>query len=553
VTGLAPHETRTRRSATERDHVDLSTRAAFYVFVAVEVIAFMVGRTLGRFRWFWMDEWEFLANRDLTDVADLLRPHNEHWTTGPAIVYQILWRSIGLRSYLPYQLVILTLHVTAAALLRVVMRRAGVGPWIATAAASLFALFGTGWANIVGAVQMTFVGALVLGLIHLLIADHDGPIDRRDWIGLSAGLLALMCSGVGVAMVVVVGLAVLIRRGWREAALHTVPLGIIYLAWWFSFARDEYTREVGSVGEIARFVWSGLSATFDALGQIPGVGWLLAAMLAGGLVLAWGRFDRVALRRQAAAPAALLIGAVVFVLFTAIGRAANFAPASAESSRYVGIVAALTLPALAVAADALARRWRLLAPVVLSLFVVGIPGNIDALAEHRRQLGDAHAFNRTLVLTMPRVPLARLLPRELRPRPGADRHVTVGWLRDGAKSGRIPKPSRISPTWAATATLELALQQGHGGNTGPCRNVDTPARVHLGWYQAARFDGGPVDVTYITDDGVRSHPVRFQPIFGTRLIALGGPLTLRFESALASEPVKLCVDPRLTQPEFRAR
>ena len=95
------------------------------------------------------------------------------------------------------------------------MRRAGVGPWIASAAAALFMLFGAGDENIVWAFQMGFVGSLVFGLTQLLLADHDGPIARRDWLALLAGLAGLLCSGVGVTMVVVVGLATLARRGWR--------------------------------------------------------------------------------------------------------------------------------------------------------------------------------------------------------------------------------------------------------------------------------------------------------------------------------------------------
>jgi hypothetical protein len=141
---------------------------------------------LGRYRWFFHDEWDYLAGRNGGDIENILIPHNEHWSTLPILVYRALFRLVGLRSYLPYQAVLVVLHLTAAALLRVVMRRAGVGPWIATAAAALFVLFGTGAENLVYAVNMGFAGALVFGLVQLLLADHDGPIDRRDAIGLLA-------------------------------------------------------------------------------------------------------------------------------------------------------------------------------------------------------------------------------------------------------------------------------------------------------------------------------------------------------------------------------
>ncbi len=75
------------------------------------------------------------------------------------------------------------------------MRRAGVGPWLATAAAGSFVLFGPGSEDIVWAFQIGFTGALAFGLVQLCLCDHDGGIGRRDVLGVGAGLLALMCSG----------------------------------------------------------------------------------------------------------------------------------------------------------------------------------------------------------------------------------------------------------------------------------------------------------------------------------------------------------------------
>jgi hypothetical protein len=53
-----------------------------------------------------------------------------------------------LRTYVPYLLRVVSLHLVLARLLWLVMRRAEVHPWIATAAAALFILFGSGHDNI---------------------------------------------------------------------------------------------------------------------------------------------------------------------------------------------------------------------------------------------------------------------------------------------------------------------------------------------------------------------------------------------------------------------
>ena len=82
-------------------------------------------------------------------------------------MYRVLFNLFGLRSYVPYQCVVVVAHLTTAILLRVVMRRAGVRPWTATIVASVFVLFGPGEENIVWAFQIGFVGAVMFGLMQL--------------------------------------------------------------------------------------------------------------------------------------------------------------------------------------------------------------------------------------------------------------------------------------------------------------------------------------------------------------------------------------------------
>lgn len=54
--------------------------------------------------WFFADDWEFLLNRRLSsDTLDtLFRPHNEHWSTVPILVFRTLFTSFGVRHYLPF-------------------------------------------------------------------------------------------------------------------------------------------------------------------------------------------------------------------------------------------------------------------------------------------------------------------------------------------------------------------------------------------------------------------------------------------------------------------
>ena len=303
-----------------------SDRLALWAFITGEVGCFSAFVWLARFEWFVGDEWDFLSTRTVGNLNELFTPHNQHWSTLPILEYRLLWQLFGLRSYLPYLIVVVTLHLTVATLLRVVMRRAGVSPWIATVTALVFALFGAGYDNIVFAFQSGYDGSLVFGLTSLLLADHEGRFNRRDIFAMLAGLASLMCSGVGVTMVIVVATAVLLRRGARPALAHAAPLAALYLIWLALVGHKGYDSSYSTPSEVVRFATNNLTSTFSSIGHLPGMGLALAAILVIGVWVAWFRLAETERRRRFAAPGALLIGSLVFVVITGIGRAAPVVP-----------------------------------------------------------------------------------------------------------------------------------------------------------------------------------------------------------------------------------
>ncbi len=525
--------------------------AAGLAFVAALVIAFPLYLVRGNEQWFYLDEWDFLAARSLS-LHDVLRSHNEHWTTLPIIVYRLMWRFFGLRSYVPYQVLTVSLQLVTAVLLRRIMRRASVGPWVATAAASLFLFLGSGRENIVWAFQIGFVGALVCGLTHLLFADHDGPPDRRDAIGIAFGVVGLMCSGVAVTMAIIVGIAVVVRRGWWAALVNTLPLAVVYGLWYSAYASSASQPSAGALGVVLRFTVTGLANAFVKMGQLPGVGIALGVVLVAGLVTAWARVPLAQLRRRAAVPGAMLVGAALF-LTTAGGRFAfglgrgiddygrtlAFSADFARTSRYVHIVAALAIPAIAVAADALARRWRILMPVMLVLLVVGIPGNIDAIRPTglaRFTLGDRSVVNVT------QSPLAHAVPRSLQIDP-FEPAMTMGWLLDGTRSGRIPEP-HPTPDQVAIATLRIALRQDAAPVAAVgCSALASPKTLDLLRGDTFVFRGGVLMARTPLSDGTLSSPRIFRPLAGTTVHVVGGPVTVVFSSAFPTVPTELCRGP----------
>ncbi len=440
-----------------------TVRPAFIAFIAAEIGALIFYVNISRPMWFYLDEWDFLANRTAWNLDDLFRAHNEHWVTLPIFVYRGMWTLFGLNSYRPYQLIIIFMHLGAAYLVRVVMRRVGVRPWTATIVASVLVFFGAGYQNIVLPFQMTLVGSIIFGFVHLLLATHDGPLDRRDYWGLAAGLAALMCSGIGVSMVIAVGAAVLIARGRRLALLHTAPLAAAYVVWYAAIGHVGYNGYRAGPGDFLSFLRTFIAAGFTSISHNRALGFLIAVLLVVGLVLAWRPLDRAEFRRQAAMPLGLLIGAFAMLCITAIGRAGT--SSFAEKSRYLHLIAVLVLPALGVAADAVMRRaaakW--VSVLVIAAIVAPIPANINAMVNytHKGIVKNQTAY-KALILTLPRVPVAKEVPREIKPEQLLAHFVTIGWLLDGVKAGRVPKPSEITDANATMAELRLSFVQMPG-------------------------------------------------------------------------------------------
>jgi hypothetical protein len=505
--------------ADARNPESRSPLFALASFVGAGAAAFVFYLVKGRGVWFFGvfgDEWDFLAGRRLT-VHDLLQPHGDHLVALPALIFRLLFTVFGLRTYLPYQVVAIVTHIAIAALLRLIMRRAGVNAWVATAASTLFLFFGAGSENILIAFQITFTGALALGLTQLVLADHDGPLDHRDALGLGAGLGSLLCSNVALVMVAAVGTNALLARRWRAAVLHVVPLAAVFLAW-----SAGYGRKAHVTFDRTAFVHSvriAVSGTFRALGQVPFAGWVLAVVLIAGLALAWRDTPRAERQMRFGVAVSMLVGALAFVTIIAVTRG-GLSRKFLASSRYLYVIAAMLLPALAIGCDAIVRRRRVFAPLVFVLLLVGIPGNISRTSSNVHP--SFYRAQKGVITSLAGMALARQTPRSLRPTQSFAAEVTVGWLVDGVADGRIPT-SKSTPLEYADNTLRLSLEQLDGPSRSSCVRIRRPLerRLATGGFIDVR---GTVGVQLVGSRA--SHGSGWVP-FGGSLLTTGPTFTLR--------------------------
>lgn len=468
-------------------------RVAGGVFVVAVAIAVPVLFRAGRRQWFFLDEFSILSGRELSSPYDLIRPHNEHWSTPLVLSYQILYKMVGLHHYWPYLALAILAHLATATMLRTLIRQVGVGPWIATAAVIPFMFFGRGNENFVSGFQVAWGTSLAFGLLQVIAADHDGPIGRRDLFGLGCGLVAIMASGVGPFLVIAASATALVRRGWRAALLHAGPLGALYLVW--SALTESQSSPLNGQGDIAGFARMTITDTVTAMSGSGVAATVLVVGAAIGIGLSWRsvRGETGAVARRLAAPLSLAGAAVLFAVSTAYGRAAI---STEPASRYLHVTAALLLPCLAVGIDAYVARWPRVLPAAALVLVMGLPGNLDVIDErHPLVYG-----NRDVTLTLAVVAHDEQVPRHVRPSPAWIGDLTAGWLADGIESGRIPRPDHIDPAIRQKASLQLAAEVISESQAGTCTGVEPEIPLSLSAGEVVQFQTPEMNVVELVGD-----------------------------------------------------
>ena len=349
---------------------DSGAKWAFRGALALSVAVYFV---IGRNQWFVRDDWAFVVSRNAIRTnlgwkSWLFEGQDGHWMTVPILIWRGIQNVFHLGSYWPYLIPNLVLHVAMVLLVRVLCRRVGVSAWTSTLVCALLLLFGSGWDNLVFAIQITYNLSIVCFLAQVLLVDHEGPTDRRDVLGAALGVIGVMSSGFGPIFIAGMVVLLVLRQRWKALVVAVVPQALA-CAWWFVFWGGDAVsaRMPGPRSQVPAFVVRGVLATFEGLTGIVSL---------AGVAL----FVTVALTLWRGHPwrsqsLLLTLWATVVVMFAAIGvERIGFGVISAGSSRYVHVAGVLISPAFAVAIDSLVRigreaRWcgRLLVAVSIAL------------------------------------------------------------------------------------------------------------------------------------------------------------------------------------------
>jgi len=392
--------------------------------------------------WFYGDDFDFLLRRSLTGDGgvSVLAPHNEHWTTLPIVAYRLMFGLFGLEHYLPYALMPIITHLLISALLYTLLRRAEVSAWVAALAALVvvYTAGGAGAQNTLWDFQITFLGAILCGVAALVLLDLNG----RQWraAGVILLVLAVMCSGIGLVMVVWAGTRVLFARGLMPTLVTMIPPLLAQAAWYFAYGHTARTASPDLV--LAPTVaTNGLAGIWTAATAMSGAGAAVLLALVAGVVV-----PRHNERLFGLAASGLVAVCVAFALF---GYSRSYLGShGAETSRYVYVGVILTVPALAALLEAAAtrlhgRRWPLLAAWVAGCVWTVALGSAQAAHWAQVRQPAVQATKQTVAAAARLVADGEPL---LRTQPDADRNpdITTAALARRSVASTLPavRPSR---------------------------------------------------------------------------------------------------------------
>jgi hypothetical protein len=315
----------------------------------------------------------------------LMEPHAAHWQLTLVLVYLLMFKLVGLTTYVPYLALTVVVHLLLVVVAHRLLLRLGAGRLAALLAALILLTYGAGSEAFLVEAPVALTASMLLGVVAVLVLvrrDHDL---RGTVVAALLLLVGVTISLGGVVAAVWVGLFAL-GKGFRHM-VHVVALpALAFLVWFAVWGRGD-TRILLSRDEAMRIPESAATLLVAPFDNITG-GWgagpvLLLAVL--GAVVYRARERPLLVQATIAGFAGALFHAVV----SAVAQL-PYGLDQVTTSRYRYVVLVLLLPGLALVLDALsaAARTHLRSPqrppaAVLAASVVCLLGLHAALGQYR--------------------------------------------------------------------------------------------------------------------------------------------------------------------------
>jgi len=326
---------------------------------------------------FWSDDWNYIWALQTQGLASLIRPFGNHWYGIPTMIWWTLLSTVGLRSYVPYLVVLLAMHIaTCLALFALIRRRAGSTVALVSMTIVLFGGYGSDVIN--WAIMVTYLGSTLFGLLALLLLDGPATDWRRAILAGALLLAGTASSGMGLGFVIVAAVELALDPNRRRYLPALVLPAAGFLAWFAFFGLHSDHNGIGTPGSLwqtaglgAAFVRDDVLAGSAAIFGLPAMAGLVGAGLIALTLALTRRVDHRSL--------ALGAGLVAQFMLAAAARAAG-GFASPPPPRYIYIASVYLLLLIAPAAArifSVRMPWKI-APAAVAVFAVAL--NLCTLA-----------------------------------------------------------------------------------------------------------------------------------------------------------------------------
>jgi hypothetical protein len=187
------------------------------------------------------DDWTMLGSRlDYLQSQGidefLLRPHNGHLMGGMILWNHALAELFGLRSYLPWLIMVQLGNLLVVWVLFRTMKALGVSPVLAAFVSPLFLVWPSLTAVSYWAPESIFAVSVVLVVVHGGVVAMGEASLPRDLVGAASSTAALFLHSASIIAIPAVLLVAAVRRRHRSLAVSMLPAGL-YVIWAGTYGR----------------------------------------------------------------------------------------------------------------------------------------------------------------------------------------------------------------------------------------------------------------------------------------------------------------------------
>ena len=323
------------------------------------MFSFALSLWINRTTWFLGDDFAILTNRYFAAASGnwsqaLFLPHNDHLIALPVLVFIGLGNIFGLNNHLVYMLPAIFMHIAILFAIAIILRKRCSSTLTALSAVCCVAFMSAGFEVLMMATNMAHVAPIFLGLYQLILVDHDGDIAKRDIVAATLGVIAVLCAGTSIPLIVMIALFLVLQRQFKRAALVAAPPAMLWLMWFVKYGTlnhglkgDTQFTIFNKTAQIAQYVIKGMQGSLEAISHISGSSTFLITLCFLGL------YKHSIKSKAILMPFCMAVGSVMFYFITGFSRVTFGAPVS---SRYVYLGAIFIIPLVFIGIESLLEQ-----------------------------------------------------------------------------------------------------------------------------------------------------------------------------------------------------